>query len=208
MLCEAARCGLDRRTSAAARTALHPQDRSASGGRGRAGFLGPRGGRASAPGEESSRPRCGAGRPAAGRLVRRGRRADRPERDASQARSALPESANPLSLRGVGSVSLPELATGWLGGGTDQQRHRRRACRGPRDQQDGGARTSGGGARAISAAVAKGEIALAGFGKFSVSRRGARPGRNPRSGEPIVIGPSARVRFRAAKALKDRLAAQ
>lgn len=61
---------------------------------------------------------------------------------------------------------------------------------------------------AISAGVAKGDVALAGFGKFSVSRRGARPGRNPRSGETIVIGPSVRVGFRAAKALKDRLAAR
>jgi DNA-binding protein HU-beta len=58
---------------------------------------------------------------------------------------------------------------------------------------------------AIAAGVAKGDVALAGFGKFSVSRRAARPGRNPRSGETIVIGPSSRVGFRAAKALKDRL---
>lgn len=50
-----------------------------------------------------------------------------------------------------------------------------------------------------------GDVALAGFGRFSVSRRGARPGRNPRSGETIMIGPSARVGFRAAKGLKDRL---
>lgn len=59
---------------------------------------------------------------------------------------------------------------------------------------------------AIADGVTKGDVALAGFGKFSVSRRAARPGRNPRSGESIVIGPSTRVGFRAAKALKDRLA--
>lgn len=59
---------------------------------------------------------------------------------------------------------------------------------------------------AIADGVAKGDVALAGFGKFSVSRRAARPGRNPRSGETIVIGPSTRVGFRAAKTLKDRLA--
>jgi DNA-binding protein HU-beta len=58
---------------------------------------------------------------------------------------------------------------------------------------------------AISTGIARGDVALPGFGKFSVSRRAARPGRNPRSGETIVIGPSARVGFRAAKALKDRL---
>jgi len=59
---------------------------------------------------------------------------------------------------------------------------------------------------AIADSVAKGGVALAGFGKFSVSRRAARPGRNPQSGETMVIGPTTRVGFRAAKALKDRLA--
>lgn len=58
---------------------------------------------------------------------------------------------------------------------------------------------------AISTGVAKGEVSLAGFGKFTTSRRAARPGRNPRSGETIIIGPSSRVSFRAAKGLKDRL---
>ncbi|MCG7349430.1 HU family DNA-binding protein [Sphingomonas sp. ACRSK] len=58
---------------------------------------------------------------------------------------------------------------------------------------------------AIADGIAGGDVALAGFGRFSVSRRGARPGRNPRSGETIVIGPSSRVGFRAAKGLKDRL---
>lgn len=59
---------------------------------------------------------------------------------------------------------------------------------------------------AIADGAAKGDVALAGFGKFSVSRRAARPGRNPRSGETMVIGPTTRVGFRAAKALKDRFA--
>ncbi len=59
---------------------------------------------------------------------------------------------------------------------------------------------------AITDGVAKGDVALAGFGKFSVSRRAARPRRNPRSGETMVIGPTTRVGFRAAKAFKDRLA--
>jgi DNA-binding protein HU-beta len=58
---------------------------------------------------------------------------------------------------------------------------------------------------AIADGVVKGDVALTGFGKFSVSRRAARPGRNPRSGEIIVIGPSTRVSFRAAKMLKDRV---
>jgi len=59
---------------------------------------------------------------------------------------------------------------------------------------------------AIVAGTAKGEVALAGFGKFSVSRRAARPGRNPRSGERIVIPPTNRVSFKASKGFKDRLA--
>jgi DNA-binding protein HU-beta len=58
---------------------------------------------------------------------------------------------------------------------------------------------------AIAAGAAKGEVVLAGFGKFSVSRRAARSGRNPRTGERIVIAPSSRVVFKAAKAFKDRI---
>jgi DNA-binding protein HU-beta len=57
----------------------------------------------------------------------------------------------------------------------------------------------------IATGIAKGDVALAGFGKFTTSRRAARPGRNPRSGEKIIIGPSSRVTFRAAKGLKDRV---
>ncbi|MBO9669564.1 MAG: HU family DNA-binding protein [Sphingobium sp.] len=59
---------------------------------------------------------------------------------------------------------------------------------------------------AIVAGAAKGDVALAGFGKFGVTRRPARPGRNPRTGERIVIPPTTRVSFKAAKAFKDRLA--
>ncbi|WP_265313410.1 HU family DNA-binding protein [Sphingomonas lycopersici] len=59
---------------------------------------------------------------------------------------------------------------------------------------------------AIVAGAAKGEVALAGFGKFSVTRRPARPGRNPSTGEKIVIPPTNRVAFKAAKAFKDRVA--
>jgi DNA-binding protein HU-beta len=57
----------------------------------------------------------------------------------------------------------------------------------------------------IATGIAKGDVALAGFGKFTTSQRAARPGRNPRSGETIIIGPSSRVTFRAAKGLKDRV---
>lgn len=50
------------------------------------------------------------------------------------------------------------------------------------------------------------EITLPGVGKFSVTRRAARTGRNPATGEEIQI-PAKRVpAFKAAKALKDAVA--
>lgn len=50
-----------------------------------------------------------------------------------------------------------------------------------------------------------GEVALAGFGKFSVSQRAARQGRNPATGETINIAASKAAKFSAASALKKRL---
>jgi DNA-binding protein HU-beta len=50
-----------------------------------------------------------------------------------------------------------------------------------------------------------GEVALAGFGKFSVSHRAARQGRNPSTGEAISIAASNAAKFSAASALKKRL---
>ena len=50
-----------------------------------------------------------------------------------------------------------------------------------------------------------GEVALAGFGKFSVSQRAARQGRNPSTGETIQIAASKAAKFSAASALKKRL---
>ncbi|HEX4465779.1 MAG TPA: HU family DNA-binding protein [Solirubrobacteraceae bacterium] len=50
-----------------------------------------------------------------------------------------------------------------------------------------------------------GEVALAGFGKFSVSHRAAREGRNPSTGETIKIKASKAAKFSAASALKKRL---
>lgn len=48
-------------------------------------------------------------------------------------------------------------------------------------------------------------LALAGFGTFVVSKRKARKGRNPRTGETIKIKASKVVRFKAGKALKEKL---
>ena len=50
-----------------------------------------------------------------------------------------------------------------------------------------------------------GEVSLAGFGKFSVSQRAARTGRNPSTGATIQIAASKAAKFSAASALKKRL---
>lgn len=47
------------------------------------------------------------------------------------------------------------------------------------------------------------EVRLVGFGTFSVARRAASKGRNPRTGEPINIPASKQPKFKAGKALKD-----
>lgn len=50
-----------------------------------------------------------------------------------------------------------------------------------------------------------GEVSIAGFGKFSVSHRAARQGRNPSTGATISIAASKAAKFSAASALKKRL---
>lgn len=47
------------------------------------------------------------------------------------------------------------------------------------------------------------EVTMTGFGTFSVSRRGARTGVNPRTQEKIDIGPTTTPKFKAGKRLKD-----
>jgi DNA-binding protein HU-beta len=44
---------------------------------------------------------------------------------------------------------------------------------------------------------------LVGFGTFSVAKRKASTGRNPRTGEPMKIKASAQPKFKAGKGLKD-----
>lgn len=59
---------------------------------------------------------------------------------------------------------------------------------------------------AISEALEKGDkVQLIGFGTFDVSERAAREGRNPRTGETMKIAASKAPRFKAGKALKDRV---
>jgi DNA-binding protein HU-beta len=48
-----------------------------------------------------------------------------------------------------------------------------------------------------------GEVRLVGFGTFSVSKRKASTGRNPRTGETMTIKASSQPKFKAGKALKD-----
>jgi len=56
----------------------------------------------------------------------------------------------------------------------------------------------------IIAALGKGDqVALAGFGTFSVRERAARSGRNPQTGETIQIKASKSPGFKAGKAFKD-----
>ncbi len=49
------------------------------------------------------------------------------------------------------------------------------------------------------------KVQIVGFGTFEVSEREARSGHNPRTQEPMEIGPSRSPRFKAGKALKDAL---
>jgi DNA-binding protein HU-beta len=59
---------------------------------------------------------------------------------------------------------------------------------------------------AISGALASGDnVALVGFGTFSVRHRAARQGRNPQTGATIQINASKSAGFKAGKALKDKL---
>ena len=56
----------------------------------------------------------------------------------------------------------------------------------------------------IKKALAKGnKVPVAGFGTFAVSKRAAREGRNPRTGEVVKISARKAVTFKAGTALKD-----
>ena len=48
-----------------------------------------------------------------------------------------------------------------------------------------------------------GQVAVPGFGTFEVKEQAARTGRNPRTGEEILIAASKRVAFKMGKALKE-----
>ncbi len=59
---------------------------------------------------------------------------------------------------------------------------------------------------AIKGALKKGQkVTLVGFGTFAVSKRKARKGRNPQTGEEIKIPAMKVPRFTAGKAFKDAI---
>ncbi len=59
---------------------------------------------------------------------------------------------------------------------------------------------------AVSEELAKGgNVQLIGFGTFDVGERSARKGRNPRTGASIEIKAAKTPKFKAGKALKDKV---
>jgi integration host factor subunit beta len=58
----------------------------------------------------------------------------------------------------------------------------------------------------ITSALARGErVELRGFGAFTVKRRNARTGRNPRTGEAVPVDEKAVPFFKAGKELRERV---
>ncbi len=58
----------------------------------------------------------------------------------------------------------------------------------------------------ISGALSRGDrVELRGFGAFSVKKRGARVGRNPRTGESVAVDAKAVPFFKTGKQLRERL---
>ena len=59
---------------------------------------------------------------------------------------------------------------------------------------------------ALTEALKKGDtVTLVGFGSFYVGERAERKGRNPKTGEEIIIPSAKTPKFRPGKALKDAL---
>lgn len=58
----------------------------------------------------------------------------------------------------------------------------------------------------ITGALARGErVELRGFGAFTIKRRDARTGRNPRTGESVPVEEKAVPFFKAGKELRERV---
>lgn len=60
--------------------------------------------------------------------------------------------------------------------------------------------------KTVQVAMSEGDkVTLPGFGTFQVSERKERSGRNPRTGEPLLIAKGRIPRFKPGKALKDNI---
>ena len=60
--------------------------------------------------------------------------------------------------------------------------------------------------KAVTDSLSKGDrVALPGFGSFSVGKRKKRTGRNPRTGNPMVIQAAKVAKFKAGKNLKKKV---
>ena len=58
----------------------------------------------------------------------------------------------------------------------------------------------------ISSQLVEGQdVKISGFGNFEIRSKSARPGRNPRTGEPVPIPPKRVVTFKASAMLKDQI---
>lgn len=58
----------------------------------------------------------------------------------------------------------------------------------------------------VTSTLAAGErVEILGFGNFSVAERSERPGRNPKTGEPLIIKAKKVVKFKPGKELSSSL---
>ena len=61
----------------------------------------------------------------------------------------------------------------------------------------------------ISASLVDGvDVKISGFGNFQIRTKAPRPGRNPRTGEPVAIDARRVVTFHASPKLKEQVQAQ
>jgi integration host factor subunit alpha len=60
--------------------------------------------------------------------------------------------------------------------------------------------------KVIAAQLVEGQdVKISGFGNFDIRSKSERPGRNPRTGEPVPIPPKRVVTFKASAILKDQI---